>query len=116
MINRLLEVPRIDDLADVPVTIVPGSNPGVASMTAESDKGAVVTLTWDIIACSVTIRWIENDLEVLTLYRETATKVAVSDQEGWVSFSVWSRTDDVGGFLLMRVGKTVTLTDELLRT
>ena len=112
--NSYLEVPHVEDFAEVAVTAVSGEEAGVVSVTAESDGGAVVSLTWDVIARSVTVRWSEGDLEVFNLYRESATKLTITDEAGWVVFRVWSAVDGLLGVLVVCIGEVVTVHDQVL--
>lgn len=110
-----IEVPRLDDLSDLGVAIEASEQPGVASVTAWAADGSSVTCTWDEIAGSATIRCIDGDEERLVLERETVSKVSVRSDRGGVQFLVWSRSEGVGGELLVQVGERVTLRDAVLR-
>lgn len=110
-----IEVPRLDDLSDVGVLVEASEQPGVASVTAWAGDGSSVTCTWDEIAGSATIRCIDGDAERFVLERETVSKVSVLSDRGGVQFRVWSRSEGVGGELLVQVGQRVTVRDALLR-
>lgn len=73
--SALLEVPRIADLDGLPVEVAASGTPGVVAVAARASDGAVVTLTWDEVAGSVSIRWVEAGDERLALEREIASKV-----------------------------------------
>ena len=60
--SAMREVPQIADLAGLPVEVVPSDTPGVVSVTAWANDGAVLTLTWDEIAGSVSVRWLEHEI------------------------------------------------------
>ncbi len=111
-----LEVPRLDDLRDLPIEIEPSDQAGVVSLTAWANDGGSVTLTWDEIAGSARIRWIDGDSERLVLERETVSKISVRDVGGSVRFRVWSRSHGLGGELVVDVGERVSVRDALLRT
>lgn len=110
-----LEVPRLNDLSDLGIVIEPSEQPGVVSLTAWAGDGGSVTLTWDEIAGSVSIRWVDADQERLVLEREAASKISVRTEGGSVQFHVWSRSQGMGGELLVRVGESVSIRDVLLR-
>ena len=116
MMSALLEVPRTTDLDGLPVDVASSDELGVVAVTASAGDGAVVTLTWNEIAGSVSLRWIEAGDERLALEREIATKVTVREEYGQVvEFRVWSEADGLGGQLVVRVGKHVGVSDALLR-
>jgi hypothetical protein len=109
------EVPHLDDLSDLAVAIEPSEQPGVVSLTAWAGDGSSVTLTWDEIAGSVSVRWVEGDQERLVLERETASKVSVRAEGASLQFHVWSYSQDLGGKLVVRIGEGVSVRDVLLR-
>lgn len=110
-----MEVPRISDLAGLPVEVaVPGEH-GVVSLTASANDGSVVTLTWDEVARSVHVRWTAGGEERLVIERETVSRVSVRVESGRVEFWIWSRAGDIGGTLVIRVGEAVHMSDALLR-
>lgn len=110
-----LEVPQIVDLVGLPIEVVPLDSPGVVSVTAWANAGAVVTLTWDEIAGSVMLRWIEAGKERLVLEREAASKISVREEGGQVLFRVWFDAGDVGGQLVVWVGEAIAVSDVILR-
>ncbi|WP_291379381.1 hypothetical protein [Demequina sp.] len=110
-----LEVPDLDDLSDLGVAIEPSEQPGVVSLTAWAGDGSSVTLTWDEIAGSASIRWVDGDHERLVLERETASKISVRADGASLQFHVWSRSQGLGGELVVRVGEGVSVRDVLLR-
>lgn len=110
-----LEVPHPDDLADLAVTVEPSAQPWIASVTARADDGSRVTLTWDEIAGSVSVRWVDGDRERLVLERETASKVSVRGSEEGIQMHVWSSSEGVRGELVVRVGEGVAVRDVVLR-
>lgn len=110
-----LEVPRLDDLGELGLAIEPSEQPGVVSLTAWADDGSSVTLTWDEIAGSASIRWLDGDDERLVLERETASKISVREEGGGVHLRVWSRSEGLHGELVVRVGEGVSVRDVLLR-
>ncbi|MFC8192713.1 hypothetical protein ACFUMH_13740 [Cellulomonas sp. NPDC057328] len=111
-----LEVPHLDDLRDLDVTIEPSEELGVVSVTAWADDGSRVTLTWDEIAGSTSIRWSDGGQERLVLERETASKVSVRKDGGGVRLHVWSTYQELSGELVVRVGTSVSVRDVLLLT
>lgn len=111
----LLEVPRIADLNLLPVEVSKPGDPGVVSVTSWASDGAVVTLTWDEIAGSVSIRWLDAEGERMFLERETASKVSIRDERGQIEFWVWSEAAGLGGQLVVRIGEHVAVSDVLLR-
>ena len=113
--STLLEVPRIAELDGLPVEVSPSETTGVVSVTAWANDGSVVTLTWDEIAGSVNVRWLEGGDERLVLERETASKVSVREEDDQVQFWIWSEADGLGGQLVVRVGEHVVVSDALLR-
>jgi hypothetical protein len=114
MMSATLEVPQIADLGDLPIEVAPLDAPGVVAVTAWATDGAAVTLTWDVIARSVSVRWLEAGDERLTLEREAASKVSVREERGQVEFWVWSDTQDLAGQLVVRVGDHVGVSDAIL--
>jgi hypothetical protein len=114
MMNQL-EVPRVEDLADLPVEVRRADAPGVTTVTALANDGDTVAVTWDEIACSVSVRWRE-EVDRLVLERETASKVSVREGQGQIEFWIWSDSDGLTGELVVRVGAQVTVSDKLLRT
>lgn len=111
----LIEVPHLDDLRDFGVVIDPSDQPAVVSLTASANDGDTVTLTWDELARSVCIRWLSGDRERLLVTRETASKVSVRDDHGVIQFLVWSRSDGLGGELVVRIADRVSVRDTLLQ-
>ncbi|WP_219105896.1 hypothetical protein [Austwickia sp. TVS 96-490-7B] len=110
-----VEVPQLDDLSELGVVVEVSEEPGVASVTAWAKDGSSVTCTWNEIAGSATIRCIDGDEEWLDLYREAVSKVSVRSHRGGVQFLVWSRSEGVGGELLVQVGERVMMRDVVLR-
>jgi hypothetical protein len=112
--NAQLEVPELADLAGLPVDVVSDSA-GVVSVTTWANDGDVVTLSWDEIAGSVNIRWLEGDVERLVLERETVSKVSIREEQSQVQFWIWSDAAGLGGQLVVRVGERVMVSDAILR-
>lgn len=110
-----IEVPQLDDLSDLGVVIEASERPGVASVTAWAGDGDCVTCTWDEIASSATVRWIDGDAECIVLEREMVSKVSVRSGRGGIHFHVWSRSEGLRGELHVQVGERVALRDALLR-
>jgi hypothetical protein len=115
-VSAVLEVPRISDLDALSVEVVFSDEPGVASVTARANDGAVVILTWDEIAGSVSVRWVEDGIERLALDRESASKVSIREERGRVEFWIWSGVDGLSGQLIVSAAERVSVTDVLLRT
>jgi hypothetical protein len=113
--GAILEVPQLADLAGLPVEVTTLDAPGTVSVTAWANDGAVVTLTWDEIAGSVSVRWVEHGTERLALERESVSKVSVRGERDRVEFWVWLAADGLGGQLVVRVGEHVGLVDAILR-
>ncbi|MFJ4026721.1 hypothetical protein ACIPWF_06165 [Paenarthrobacter sp. NPDC089989] len=111
-----LEVPRLEDLSDVGIGVEPSDQPGVVSLIAWANDGSTVTLTWDEIAGSASIRWLYGDEVRLVLERETASKISVRNEVGRLEFRVWSRSEGLSGLLTVQVGEHVAVHDTLLRT
>lgn len=84
-------------------------------MTAWAGDGGAVTLTWDEIAGSASVRWVDGSQERLVLERESASKISVRAEGGCVQFRVWSRWQGLGGELVVQVGAGVSVRDSLLR-
>lgn len=116
VMSAQLEVPRLEDLSDVGVGVEPSDQPGVVSLVAWANDGSTVTLTWDEIAGSASIRWLYGDEERLVLERETPVKVSVRDERGVIEFHVWSRWEGMAGELIVRVSEHVAVHDTLLCT
>lgn len=112
--SSLLEVPRIADLERLSVELASSDAPGVLSVTAWANDGAMVILTWDEIAASVSVRWLEAGDVRLALNRESASKVSVREENGQVEFWIWSDSDGLSGRLVVCAGEHVSVTDELL--
>ncbi len=115
-VSAPLEAPRPDELLDLGIMIQPSDEPGVVSLTAWANDGNSVTLTWDEVAGSASIRWLDGDKERLVLEREAASKISVRDADGSVQFCVWSRSEGMVGELVVGVGEQVSVRDALLRT
>lgn len=115
--NEALEVPVVDDLIELGLVVDRGEDPWVATATAWAADGSGVALTWDEIARSVAVRWLDDAGDRARLERERATRVSVRRQDdGTIEFRVWMRSADLGGELLVQVGRRVTLSDALLVT
>lgn len=114
--SAILEVPHLSDLDGLSLTAVPGDEPGVVSVTAWANDGSIVTMTWDEIAGSVHVRWVEAEGDRLVITRETASKVSVRDERGQIEFWIWTESPEVGGQLVVRVGDRVRVSDAILRT
>jgi hypothetical protein len=110
-----LEVPRLEDLSDLGIAVDPSDQPGVVSLVAWANDGSTVTLTWDEIAGSASVRWLDGDVVRLALERETPVKISVRDERGVIEFRVWSRWEGLGGELFVQVGEHVAVRDTLLR-
>lgn len=113
--NEGLDVPQADDVRDLALEWARSDKPWVTAVTAWANDGGVVTVTWDEVARSVHVRWVEAGEDRLLLERETATKVSISGDSGLVEFHIWSEVTGLAGHLALRVGRTVTITDALLR-
>lgn len=111
----MLEVPQILDLDGLSVDVATSDAPGIVSVTAWANDGDVVTVTWDEIAASVGLRRLSGNDERLVLARETASKVSIHEEQREVVFRVWSRSEGVGGHLVVRVGERVAVSDEILQ-
>lgn len=108
------EAPRAEDLdhiEGVDVTLPSTDEPWIVSVTARADDGAQVTMTWDVSARSVAIKWIDEQGEVMALERETVTKVAVGDERSSIWFHVLSRSEGLSGELQVRIGDRVNVRD-----
>lgn len=110
-----LEVPRLSDLDGFSVEVAHSDEPGVVSLMARANDGAVVVLTWDETARSVFVTWTEADEERLRIERESASKVSVREDRGQLEFWVWTDAGSVGGQLVVRLGEHVGVSDVLLR-
>lgn len=110
-----LEVPRLEDLRDFSIVIEELDEPGVVSIKAWAGDGDTVTLTWDEVACSAHIRWLDGEGERLVLERETASKVSVRDDQGSIQFRVWTRSNGLASELVVHVGARVSVQDAMLR-
>lgn len=110
-----LEVPHAEDLEGLDVELTYADTPGVASVTANAIDGSVVTLTWDVIAGSVSVCWLISGVERLNIERETASKISIHDRGDGVDLRVWSRSEGVVGKLVIEVSGSVRVTDTTLR-
>lgn len=110
-----LEVPRLGDLSGLGIAVEPSDQSGVVSLVARANDGCTVTLTWDEIAGSVSIRWLDGAVVRLAVERETPVKISVRDERGVIEFRVWSRWEGLGGELVVQVGEHVSVRDTLLR-
>ncbi|WP_405062215.1 hypothetical protein OG474_11390 [Kribbella sp. NBC_01505] len=113
--GALFKVPRLVDLDGLSVEVTTTDEPGVVSVTAWANDGAVVTVIWDEIAASVHVRWVEDGVERWRLDRELATKVSVREERGRVEFWIWSGMDGFRGQLVVSVAERVTVTDVFLQ-
>jgi hypothetical protein len=111
-----MEVPRLADLDGLGVDVEPSAEPGVIAVTAAANDGAVVTLTWDEMAASVSVRRVEAGVERMSLDRERASRVSVHRDAGQDELSVWFDGDGIAGRLVVLVGERVRVLDTLLRT
>ncbi|MFD7077075.1 hypothetical protein ACFV9G_22895 [Nocardioides sp. NPDC059952] len=112
----MTEVPQIADLGGLPVEVVSLESPGVVAVTAWANDGDTVTLTWDEIAGSASVRWIAGEETRLSLERELLSKISVREEAaGRVEFWIWSESPELGGQLIVRVGVRVSVEDALLR-
>lgn len=114
--SETLEVPVVDDLVELGLVVDRHDDAWVTTVTAWATDGSRVALTWDAIARSVTVRWFDDAGERAVLERETATRVSVRKHSGTIELRVWTRSEGVGGVLLIRVSDKVTLSDALLVT
>lgn len=114
--TEVMEVPKIQDLADLPVDVVRADSPGVVTVTAIANDGSTVAVTWDEIASSVHIRCLAEDIERLLMEREGVSKISVRVDHDELQFWIWSIADGLAGELVVRVGRQVHVTDALLRT
>jgi hypothetical protein len=110
-----VEVPNLIDLTDFDVEVTPQDEVGVVAIRAYADNADTVTLTWDEIAGSVSIVWNGLEEERLRLFRESASRVTVGQRAGIIDFSVWMTADGLQGKLFISVGRTVTVSDTILR-
>jgi hypothetical protein len=70
--------------------------------------GSSVILTWDEMAGSTRIWWVDAGHERLAVEREAASKISVRSEGGNAPFHVWSRSQGLGGELVIRVGEGVS--------
>lgn len=112
----MTEVPQVADLGGLPVEVVSLESPGVVALTAWANDGDIVTLTWDEIAGSASVRWLAGDETRLSLERELLSKISVREATaGRIEFWIWSESPELGGQLVVRVGDHVSVADALLR-
>lgn len=108
-----MESPYLTDLYSVVETPDP-NEPGVTSLTAWAVDGSSVVLTWDEVANSAQILWIQGDEARVTIAREAVSKISVHEQDGRVEMRIWAGTDDWGGPLTVSVAERITISDALL--
>lgn len=109
-------MPNLSDIETLGLEVMQLDDTGVVSVSLSATDGATVTLTWDEIACSVAIRWMDNDVERLRIEREAVSKVAVSEDGGIVKFQAWMSHGNIKGRLVVRVGQQVSVDDTILLT
>ena len=112
--SALLEVPRVSDLTSLTVDVV-SDQAGVVSVSATAGDGDTAILTWDEITGTVALRWAAGGRERLNFTRESATRVTIREQVDAIEFHVWSRSEGIDGQLVVRVGKEVSVIDQILR-
>lgn len=113
--SRRLEVPLDEDLAELPLEVLSGESLGVSTVLAVAGDGSELSVTWDEIACSVTVRWRSEGTDRLVMTRETATQVTIRDERDHTDFRIRSESDELTGELVIGVGSVVTVSDALLR-
>lgn len=113
--SDVMEVPQLSDLEDLPVEVSSTGEPGVVILTSWANDGSTVTFTWNEMARSIHVRWVESGEVRLLMEREAATKVSVRECHGRIELWVWFNADSLGGKLVVRVGDRVHISDALLR-
>jgi len=73
--------------------------------------GSSVILTWDEMAGSTRIGWVDAGHERLVVERGAASKISVRSEGGNAPFHVWSRSQGLGGELVVRAGEAVSVRD-----
>ncbi|ALE05823.1 hypothetical protein AL755_10655 [Arthrobacter sp. ERGS1:01] len=114
--NGNLDVPLDEDLALLPLEVVVGEEPWICTMSTTEFNENRVSLSWDRVACSISIRWHSNETTILTMDRDFVTVVTIESQAGVLVFRIRCETDGLVGLLEVRASTTVTVTDSLLRS
>jgi len=114
--HRNLDVPLDEDLALLPLEVLAGDEPWICTVTTTELNENRVSLTWDRVACTISIRWHSNGSTILTMVREAVTAVTIESQAGVLVFRIKCETDGLLGLLEVRASTTVTVTDTLLRS
>lgn len=111
-----LEVPRLQDLQALGLTVETGDEPWIASVRAVASDDDTVVITWDEISASAHVRWMSADTTRLVLEREAVSKVSIHSDGDGLTFRILSRSTDVTAELTVRLGARVAVHDALLRT
>ena len=110
-----MEAPGLEELEADHFVVERGQVPWVASVTASARSLDEVRVTWDVIAQSVHVRWLNEARDVLVLERETVSRVSVRRVHEDVVFEVLTRSEGVHGVLQVTVGERVSVVDAILR-
>jgi len=114
MKNRF-EAPRAEDLVELGVVVEPSDEPGVISVSAWASDSDFVTVSWDEVAGSVSVRWMGGGTARVTIERELVSVVSVGRHDTSVEFRIRSSWGGLGGQLVVTVGEHISVTDTVLR-
>lgn len=109
------EVTPFEELVGMGLLAARLDEPWVGSVQAFSHSGTAVTVSWNELEHSVSVRALDEDVEWLVIDREGASKLAISEQEGVTTVDVWSMTDEFSSHLRVLIGDRVTVSDSVLR-
>ncbi|MFJ1972163.1 hypothetical protein ACIO93_26175 [Streptomyces sp. NPDC087903] len=87
----------------------------VRSLTLRGVGAERIVLSYDALARSVRVRWRNGGGdEILDIFREGATRMAVHSESGATYFSLEFQSGECVGSMTIRVFPSLTVTDRLL--
>ncbi|ADG76136.1 hypothetical protein Cfla_3255 [Cellulomonas flavigena DSM 20109] len=117
MMGAPLIAPDDHALALLGLDADPGDKPWVRSVTLTAVDHATVTVTWDVVAASVHVLWVQHDVVRAELSRESVDVVALDARGDGYAATITSRGEGLTGILTITATSAgVRLRDSVLRT
>lgn len=109
------ESPLVEDLIEIGLRVHLSDDNSSVSVTAWSRGGHAVTVAWDEVACSARVACSVEGRLVVTIERESVTKVSVSRIGTSINLRIRSSFGPMDGDLVVTVGEEIAVNDQILR-
>lgn len=114
VIYREFIVPDDEEVLEVIGEWPEEAEEGVRSITCHGDKGDTLVVSYGSLQRSVRVRWsLRGGEELLSLFREGATRMTVSSGEGGKCIHIEFRVGELAGGLEIQISPIVTIRDQL---